>query len=156
MRIGKLAAHLKLSAQTIRYYERIGLLPAPERTEARYRVYGPADERRLRFIKRARHTGLTLGEVKEVLALHERGELPCAYVIRTLADRAEAIGRQIAELVQFKDELDLLVAQARARSGSGQPDQGYCDIIENDHAGSHICSQHAGHTSLAGEGCCCR
>ena len=154
MRIGELAAHLNLNAQTIRYYELIGLLPAPERTEARYRVYGPADERRLRFIKRARNTGLTLGEVKEVLALHERGELPCAYVMWTLADRAEAIGRQIAELVHFKDELDLLVAQAQARTGSGETDQGYCDIIENDHARSHSCSQRAGQSCPAVEGSC--
>ncbi len=156
MRIGELAAHLNLNAQTIRYYERIGLLPAPERTESRYRVYGPADEHRLRFIKRARNTGLTLGEVKEVLALHERGELPCTYVIRTLADRAEAIGRQITELVHFKDELDLLVAQARARASSGQHDQGYCDIIENDHTVSHSCSQRMGQSCPAAEGCCCR
>ena len=155
MRIGELAVQLQLNAQTIRYYERIGLLPEPERTESRYRVYGPADERRLRFIKSARNTGLTLREVKEVLALHERGELPCAYVIQTLAIRAEAIGRQIAELVQFKDELDLLVAQARTRSGYEQPIQGYCDIIEND-AGSRSCSQRVGQTCGASDGCCCR
>lgn len=155
MRIGELAAQLNLNAQTIRYYERIGLLPEPERTESGYRVYGPADERRLRFIKSARNTGLTLGEVKEVLTLHERGEQPCAYVMQTLADRAEAIGRQIAELVRFKGELDLLVAEARARSDHEQPDYGYCDIIENDDALSRSCSQCAGQTCLASNGCCC-
>ena len=156
MRIGELAAHLNLNAQTIRYYERIGLLPAPARTESRYRVYGPADARRLRFIKRARNMGLTLGEVKEVLAFHERGELPCAYVMQTLIGRAEEVGRQIAELMRFKDELDLLVAQTRARASSGQSDQGYCDIIENDHTVSHSCSQRAGQSCPAAEGCCCR
>ena len=154
MRIGELAAQLNLNAQTIRYYERIGLFPAPERTESGYRVYGPADERRLRFIKSARSTGLTLREVKEVLALHERGELPCAYVTQTLADRAEAIGRQIAELVHFKDELDLIVAEARARSSCELPNHGYCGIIEKDDALSRICSQCAGQTCLASEGCC--
>ncbi|CAN5807475.1 hypothetical protein BH20ACT11_BH20ACT11_01020 [soil metagenome] len=64
MKIGQLARHLDLNRQTIRYYERIGLLPEPERTESGYRAYGPEDERRLRFVKNARSIGLPLGEVK--------------------------------------------------------------------------------------------
>ncbi|HSH81615.1 MAG TPA: hypothetical protein VLA19_24055 [Herpetosiphonaceae bacterium] len=81
-----------------------------------------------------------MGEVKEVLAFHERGELPCAYVMQTLIGRAEEVGRQIAELMRFKEELDFLVAQARARAGYEQPAQGYCNIIESDHAAPRICS----------------
>ena len=68
MKIGQLARRLDLNTQTIRYYERIGLLPEPERTESGYRAYGEGDERRLRFIKNARSAGLTLDEIKEVLA----------------------------------------------------------------------------------------
>ncbi len=113
MRTGELAHRLDLNAQTIRYYERIGLVPEPERTESGYHVYGEEDERRLQFVKSARYTGLTLGEVKEVLALHERGEPPCAHVARVLANCADETERRIAELAEFGRELDLLLEQAR-------------------------------------------
>lgn len=75
-RIGELAGRLDLNTQTIRYYERVGLLPEPERTEAGYRIYKEEDERRLNFVKNALNVGLSLGEIKEVLAFHERGEPP--------------------------------------------------------------------------------
>lgn len=131
MRIGELAKRLDLNAQTIRYYERIGLLPKPARTEAGYRAYGEKDEKRLRFVKNARNSGLGLGEVKEVLDLHERGETPCGYVTEAIARRAEEVERQIAELTEFKEELDRLHERAREQRdpvpGSGR----YCHIIMN-------------------------
>ena len=131
MKIGELARRLDLNTQTIRYYERIGLLPEPERTESGYRVYGGEDERRLRFIKNARSAGLTLGEVKEVLAFHERGEPPCAYVTEAIARRAEEIERQIGELIEFKRELDRLHERAlNVSTGEPRP-QDYCHIIES-------------------------
>ena len=130
MRIGELAGRLDLNTQTIRYYERIGLLPEPERTESGYRAYGAEDERRLRFIKNARSAGLTLGEVKEVLAFHERGEAPCAYVTEAIARRAEEIERQIAELTKFKRELDRLHERAANLSAREPRPEGYCHIIE--------------------------
>ncbi len=131
MRIGELAGRLDLNAQTIRYYERIGILPKPARTEAGYRAYGEKDEKRLRFVKNARNSGLGLGEVKEVLVLHERGEAPCGYVTEAIARRAEEVERQIAELTEFKEELDRLHERAREQRdlvpGSGR----YCHIIMN-------------------------
>lgn len=131
MRVGQLAGRLDLNAQTVRYYERIGLLPEPKRTEAGYRLYGEEDERRLRFIKNARNVGLSLGEVKEVLALHERGEAPCEYVTETIARRAEEVERQVAELTEFKGELDRLYARAKEQVRCGPGPQGYCHILEN-------------------------
>ncbi len=132
MRIGELAERLGLNTQTIRYYERIGLLPVPERTESGYRAYGEEDERRLRFIKNARSAGLTLGEVKEVLTFHERGEAPCAYVAEAIARRAVEIEQQVAELMEFKRELDRLQERA-ANLATREPRlQGYCHIIETE------------------------
>lgn len=131
MRIGELAGRLVLNAQTIRYYERIGLLPKPERTEAGYRAYEEEDERRLRFVKNARNAGLTLGEVKEVLAFHERGEAPCEYVTEAIARRAEEVERQISELTEFKGELDRLYARAREQVRREPGPRGYCHILEN-------------------------
>lgn len=131
LRIGELAKKLGLNAQTIRYYERIGLLPEPERTEAGYRLYRDEDLRRLKFVKNARNAGLTLGEIKEVLAFHERGEAPCSYVTEVIARRAEEVDRQITELTKFKKELDRLHEQARVRpAGEAKPDR-YCHIIES-------------------------
>lgn len=130
-KIGELAKRLELNIQTIRYYERIGLLPEPERTEAGHRAYGKEDEKRLRFVKNARSVGLTLGEVKEVLAFHERGEAPCSYVTEAIARRAEEVERQIAELTEFKKVLDGLHEQATARvAGEAKPGH-YCHIIES-------------------------
>lgn len=129
LRIGELAERLDLNTQTIRYYERIGLLPEPGRTAAGYRLYSGEDEQRLRFVKNAREAGLSLGEIKEVLAFHERGELPCAYVTEVIARRAEEVERQIAELTGFKRELDRLHERAKEAS-SGSPEPGdYCHII---------------------------
>ncbi len=130
MRIGELAGRLDLNTQTIRYYERIGLLPEPGRTQAGYRAYGEEDERRLRFVKNARSVGLPLGEVKEILALHERGEAPCRYVTEAIARRAEEVERQIAALTQFKEELDSLYERARKQPAPEPQQGGYCHIIE--------------------------
>jgi DNA-binding transcriptional MerR regulator len=130
MRIGELAKGLDLNTQTVRYYERIGLLPKPERTESGYRLYGDEDERRLRFIKNARSSGLTLGEIKEVLAFHERGELPCVYVTETIAERSREIDRKIAELTKFKRELDRLHERAKAGSSREPSPDCYCHILE--------------------------
>lgn len=131
LKIGELAKRLGLNAQTIRYYERIGLLPEPERTKAGYRLYGKEDQRRLKFVKNARNTGLALGEIKEVLAFHERGEAPCSYVTEAIARRADEVERQIAELMEFKEELDRLHEQASGHSGEDTKSGRYCHIIES-------------------------
>lgn len=131
MKIGALAGKLDLNTQTIRYYERIGLLPRPERTEAGYRIYEEEDERRVRFIKNAREVGLGLGEIKEVLAFHERGERPCAYVTEAIARRSGEIERQIGQLKQFKGELDRLYERAKARASDESDPRGYCHILES-------------------------
>lgn len=131
MKIGELAKRLELNTQTIRYYERIGLLPEPDRTESGYRSYAEEDERRLRFIKNARSAGLTLDEVKEVLAFHERGERPCEYVTDTIARRAREVERQIAELTRFKRELDRLHERAVSVSAREPRLHDYCHIIES-------------------------
>lgn len=130
MRIGGLAKKLGLNPQTIRYYERVGLLPAPDRTEAGYRTYGEEDERRLGFVRNARNVGLTLGEIKEVLDFRERGEAPCGYVTATIARRANEIERRIEELNAFKRDLDRLYEKARQQPHQEPEPGGYCHIIE--------------------------
>ncbi len=130
MRIGELAGRTGVDAQTIRYYERIGLLPEPERTESRYRVYGDGDEARLRFVKSARELGMTLAEVREILALRERAECPCGYVAGTLARHAEDIRRRIVELTRFEREIEGLLGRTREQPVGTSGEPGYCRIIE--------------------------
>lgn len=129
LRIGELAKKVDLNTQTIRYYERIGLLPEPDRTESGYRLYEEDDERRLRFIRNARNVGLTLGEVKEVLAFHERDEPPCAYVTEAIARRSAEVERQISELTKFKNELDRLYERARSEPLQEPESGSYCHIV---------------------------
>src|SRR5262245_45760823 len=75
--IGELARHTGTSAETIRYYERIGLLAKPGRTRGNYRAYGRAHLDRLSFIRRSRELGFSLDQVRALLALTSRRDQPC-------------------------------------------------------------------------------
>jgi DNA-binding transcriptional MerR regulator len=111
--IGELAEHLGINPRTIRYYESIGLLPEPERSESGYRVYGEADVERLVFIKAAQRLGLALDEVREILALRDRGVPPCGHVRSVLRRQVSDIDRQLAELHHLREELVALDLQAQ-------------------------------------------
>ncbi|HZA92272.1 MAG TPA: heavy metal-responsive transcriptional regulator, partial [Gemmatimonadales bacterium] len=102
MRIGALAADVQLNPKTIRYYEEIGLLPAPRRTAAGYRQYGAADRQRLRFIAKAKALGFTLREIGEILALRDGGEEPCSYLGQLLDHKLAAIEVQLALLMELR------------------------------------------------------
>ena len=128
--IGQLAKRLDLNPRTIRYYERIQLVPAPERTGAGYRIYGQADEDRLRFIKSAQRLGLSLGEVKEVLAFRERGQQPCRYVASVIERRLGEVNQRLRDLRAFKAELTELRDRIRA-DGVAERDPGYCHYIQS-------------------------
>ncbi len=112
MRIGELGDRLGVNPKTIRYYESIGLLPEPERTPSGYRVYDESDVDRIIFIKTAQRLVITLDEIKEILALRERGEAPCTYVRGILAKEVADIDQRIADLQRLRDELVTLEAVA--------------------------------------------
>ncbi|MHB1064860.1 MAG: MerR family transcriptional regulator [Georgenia sp.] len=77
MRIGELAREGGVNPKTIRYYESIGLLPEPDRTASGYRDYEPSDLARLTFIRSAKRLGISLDEIREILAFQQRGEARC-------------------------------------------------------------------------------
>lgn len=130
MRIGQLADLTGVDARTIRYYESVGLLPEPARTESNYRNYDEEDADRVAFIRAARNLGLGIDEIREVLAFRERGEAPCAYVRRVIDIKAHEVERQIAELESLRRELRRL--SRVAGKIPGQPDKaGVCHILEN-------------------------
>ena len=129
--IGELAARLGLNPKTIRYYEEVGLLPEPERSDGGYRRYRRGDEERLRFVRGVRRLGFALGEIREVLALRDRGERPCSYVAELIEQRASEVDEQIAELERLKGELAELRARARRLRPEDCGPEGYCHILED-------------------------
>ncbi len=128
MRIGELAEQVGVNPKTIRYYESIGLLPQPPRTEAGYRIYSSDAEARLVFIKTAQHLGLSLDEIREVLALREAGSAPCQHVRGMLRQQVRTISQRITELRRLRDELRALDAVIdEIPDGEGV----FCRIIEH-------------------------
>ena len=91
MHIGELAADMHLNPKTIRYYEEIGLLPAPRRNAAGYRQYAAAERERLRFIAKAKALGFTLREIRELFALRDASRSP----VRTSANFSTSNSRQL-------------------------------------------------------------
>jgi len=115
--IGGLAKAAGVGVETVRYYQRRGLLPEPPRPPGEVRRYGDEDVRRLRFIRSAQAAGFTLAEIKELLDLDASDDRARA---RELAEaRVAAIDEKIAELQQARDALaGLATACARTRAGA--------------------------------------
>ena len=80
--IGELSHRVDVPTQTIRYYERLGLLDAPERTESQYRIYSEEAVERLQFIQKAKLYGLSLDEIKQLIKIRVEGVPPCASLKR--------------------------------------------------------------------------
>lgn len=133
MLIGELAERVGVNAKTIRYYEGIGLLPAPDRTASGYRTYGAPDADRLRFIRQAQQLDLRLDEIAEILALRDRGELPCHFVLEVAQERLADLDRRIAEMQQARRELQGLLQRA---DDQGDEPAEFCPLIEH-HVSDH-------------------
>lgn len=125
MTIGALGQATGVGAETIRYYERIGILAAPARSAAGYRLYTAEHVRRLRFIRRGRELGLSLDEVRELLSLAKDRLRPCARIDRLVADHIHAIDHKIAGLGQLRGALQRL-----ADSCQGGHRVAECRILE--------------------------
>lgn len=107
--IGKLASATGTKVETIRYYEQIGLLPAPARSAGNYRTYEGEHLRRLSFIRRARDLGFSIDQVRELMALADRREQSCMAVDVIANQHRDAITRKIADLTALASELDALI-----------------------------------------------
>ena len=115
--VGQLAARAGVRADTIRYYERAGLLPEPGRTDGDHRRYGPADLDRMLFIRGAQRLGLRLAEIRELLVVRETGVCPCGPAETLLREHIGEIDREIARLTALRAELSGMVAGLTARPG---------------------------------------
>jgi DNA-binding transcriptional MerR regulator len=116
--IGDIAAQSGLKADALRYYERLGMIEAPARTAAGYRVYSRRVLERLRFIKQAQQSGLTLAEIRELLGADSwRGAAQCRQVQRVLELKVDDLEARIAVLQRFRNTLKGCLAQCEKALG---------------------------------------
>ncbi len=130
MRIGELAKRTAVPAKTIRYYESVGLLAEPPRSGNGYRDYDASVARRLEFIRSAQAIGLTLGEVRGVLAFRDRGQVPCTHVAQLIERHALEVSAQILALERTRRELERLARRARRLLPSDCEKANVCHILE--------------------------
>jgi DNA-binding transcriptional MerR regulator len=130
MKIGELARTVGLESATIRYYESLGLLPSPGRTESNYRTYSEEAARRLQFIKKAKRLGLTLEEIKSILQLHDRREPACVHFRSLLDEKLARLEALLRELQEFQGELLRLRDSAGALEDCCPSSGHICGIIE--------------------------
>lgn len=116
LQVNEISRRLGLNPQTLYYYERIGLIPAPQRTDAGYRLYDEQDLERLAFISRAKALGLTLVEIKELLLLQEGNSLSCQEVYDRLSKKVQQIDENIRQLQALRNELMPLLQRCQANT----------------------------------------
>jgi DNA-binding transcriptional MerR regulator len=130
MQIGEVERGSGVSAKTIRYYEGIGVLGPPARTQSGYRDYEQSVLARLRFIRAAQSVGLKLGEIREITAMRDSGRAPCAHVVDLIGKRAGEIDAQIAELERLRTQLRRLAKRAKSLDPKDCRPDDVCHIIE--------------------------
>ena len=124
LRICDIARTLDLSVDTLRYYEKIGLLPRVGRNESGIRAYSERDVSRLRFIQRAQKMGFSLAEISMLLTMRENPQRAREHVRTLTAAKLEEVDARLKELTLLRNELQLLLNLCRgAKDG--------CPIIEN-------------------------
>lgn len=131
MRIGELAQRSGTTAKAIRYYEGIGLLAPPPRSASGYRDYQSEAIDRLAFIKSSQALGLTLGEIRGVVGLRERGQTPCEHVLALIRQHAEEIAERIAGLERLRAELERLVERGAKLDPQDCLPSSVCHIIHS-------------------------
>lgn len=109
MKIGELALATDCAVETIRYYERAGLLPEPARSSANYRVYGPVHQERLGFIRRCRALDMSLDEIRQLLELSQTTEGRCDAVDALIGSHLEHVEVRMRELRELKKQLRALL-----------------------------------------------
>lgn len=124
--IGQLAKSVGVNIQTVRYYERLHLLGPASRASSGYRLYGPDEERRLRFIKNAQALGFTLREIAELLNLRVSSRARCGDVQRKAKEKLKCVEAKAQDLQSLARALERLIRSCRA----GQP-MDHCPILKS-------------------------
>jgi MerR family transcriptional regulator, mercuric resistance operon regulatory protein len=122
--IGALSERTEVNIETIRYYERIGILPSPPRSAGGHRVYAKEHTQRLVFIRRARQLGFSLDQVRELLGLSSGRRMTCARVKNITEQHITDIRRRVRDLKRLERVLSELTSQCRG------DEMGECPILE--------------------------
>jgi MerR family mercuric resistance operon transcriptional regulator len=125
--IGKLSGLTGVNIETIRYYEKIGMLPAPPRSESGRRIYGRTELRILAFVKRSRELGFSLNEVRALLRLGGPEKAPCHEVRQIAAHHLDDIRAKIGDLRKLEGLLSKTIAQC---TGTTAPVCPVLDILD--------------------------
>jgi MerR family transcriptional regulator, mercuric resistance operon regulatory protein len=121
---GALAARSGCNIETIRYYEQIGILPAPPRSQGGHRLYGHDLIKRLTFVRRSRELGFALEEIRQLLRLVDDGNYTCAQIETLALQHAHDIRQKIADLKKLKSVLETMASHC---TGGEVPE---CPIID--------------------------
>ncbi len=129
MKIGELAAQVDVTPKTVRYYESIGVLPEPDRGPSGYRDYDDEAVERLRFVRDAQATGLTLAEISSVLELKDAGSGSCQHTTELLKRHLSELDQQIERLQEARAELVRLSERAQGLDPASCTDPNRCQVI---------------------------
>lgn len=129
--VGELAREAGVKADTIRFYEREGLLAAPARTGAGYRIYDASALDRVRFIKRAQKLGFTLEQIRQILSLRGNRPATCQCVLRMAETSLGDVEEKLRELHAFRDALTKNLAEWRKSGTRKNRAAEFCALIEN-------------------------
>ena len=129
MLIGELADAADLPSQTIRFYERKGLLPPPERGANGYRTYDESALTRLHFVQTAQAAGLTLAEIGSIIDLRDDGNVPCAHVATLIQSKLSDVGERIKNLARLEAELERVIERSRSLDPADCNDSDICHIL---------------------------
>lgn len=129
MLIGELARRTGLTTKAIRFYEALGLVRPPSRTDGGYRDYDEDVLGRISFIRAGQAIGFTLGELREVIAFRDQGRTPCSHVAALLEAKAAAIDHRIEELLSLRQTLQSLRERASHLDPASCPPNTVCHLI---------------------------
>jgi DNA-binding transcriptional MerR regulator len=119
LKIGQLARQAGVTAKAIRFYEAKGILTPPKRAANGYRIYGAGVVDVLQFIKQATSLGLTLAEIKDIIAIRQGGRPPCTHVHRLLRDKAVELERKLTDLLEVRRRIRQSLSAWKRRPPTG-------------------------------------
>jgi DNA-binding transcriptional MerR regulator len=132
LKIGAIARAARVGVQTLHYYERLGLLPKPERSETNYRLYTTDVLRRVMFVKKAQALGFKLAEIKEILDLKSHGRAPCRKVTELGEKHLRDIDERLAQLRRYRNAVARSLNSWRGKTAHRRNCAGeFCDLIES-------------------------
>ncbi len=131
LQVGEVSRKLGLNPQTLYFYERIGLIPSPHRTESGYRLFSQEDMNRLAFITHSKSMGLSLEDIKEILTAKDRKSITCQTVHDCLQKKAKSIEETIQQLQILLDEIRPLISHCERSIECKDCSQQPCAIPED-------------------------